>query len=80
MTHRPEEIYDRAHPVRTLARMFRGQGGKLSVATVAFAVKHSPIWIIPLLTANVIDIVVQLDRQGGKRGISQIAESATLVG
>lgn len=59
MTHRPEEIYDRAHPVRTLARMFRGQGGKLSVATVAFAVKHSPIWIIPLLTANVIDIVVQ---------------------
>ncbi|MGH6743461.1 type IV secretion system protein VirB11 [Novosphingobium sp. PhB57] len=30
--------------------------------------------------ASVIDIVVQLDRQGGKRGISQIAESATLVG
>ncbi|MBH0112254.1 Flp pilus assembly complex ATPase component TadA [Novosphingobium sp. YJ-S2-02] len=30
--------------------------------------------------ASVIDIVVQLDRQGGKRGISQIAESRTLVG
>ncbi|WP_267222350.1 P-type DNA transfer ATPase VirB11 [Novosphingobium clariflavum] len=30
--------------------------------------------------ASVIDIVVQLDRRDGKRGISQIAESATLVG
>ncbi len=29
--------------------------------------------------ASVIDIVVQLDRQDGKRGISQIAESSTLV-
>ncbi|KHK90626.1 P-type DNA transfer ATPase VirB11 [Novosphingobium malaysiense] len=29
--------------------------------------------------ASVIDIVVQLDRQDGKRGISQIAESQTLV-
>ncbi|HWJ83841.1 MAG TPA: ABC transporter transmembrane domain-containing protein, partial [Cellulomonas sp.] len=55
----PDELYDRTRPVRTLVRMFRGQGGRLTVATVAFAVKHSPIWIIPLLTANVIDIVVQ---------------------
>ncbi|GGC06451.1 P-type DNA transfer ATPase VirB11 [Novosphingobium endophyticum] len=30
--------------------------------------------------ASVIDIVVQLDRREGKRGISTIAESATLVG
>jgi P-type DNA transfer ATPase VirB11 len=30
--------------------------------------------------ASVIDIVVQLDRQDGKRGISQIAESKSLVG
>lgn len=30
--------------------------------------------------ASVIDIVVQLDRQDGKRGISQIAESRMLVG
>lgn len=29
--------------------------------------------------SSVIDIVVQLDRSGGKRGISAIAESATLV-
>ncbi|WP_029289964.1 ABC transporter ATP-binding protein [Cellulomonas sp. HZM] len=55
----PQDVYDGAHPVRTLRRMFRGQGGRLTVATAAFAVKHSPIWIIPLLTANVIDVVVE---------------------
>lgn len=30
--------------------------------------------------ASVIDIVVQLDRSGGRRGVSDIAESKTLVG
>jgi ATP-binding cassette, subfamily B, bacterial len=54
-----DDIYDGAHPVRTLARMFRGQGRRLTVATVSFTLKHSPIWIIPLLTANVIDVVVE---------------------
>ena len=54
-----DDIYDGAHPVRTLVRMFRGQGRRLGVATVSFTLKHSPIWIIPLLTANVIDVVVE---------------------
>jgi len=30
--------------------------------------------------ASVIDVVVQLDREGGKRGIAMIAESRELVG
>lgn len=30
--------------------------------------------------ASVIDIVVQLDRHGGKRGIATVAESRSLVG
>ncbi|NRQ39876.1 ABC transporter ATP-binding protein [Nonomuraea sp. NN258] len=30
----------------------------LAVAVVAFLVKHSPIWLLPLITANVIDVVI----------------------
>ena len=30
--------------------------------------------------ASVIDIVVQLDRSGGRRGVADIAESRSLVG
>ncbi|MDM7855548.1 ABC transporter ATP-binding protein [Cellulomonas alba] len=53
-----EDTYDGAHPVRTLTGLFRGQRRNVGVATAAFVVKHSPVWVIPLLTANVIDVVV----------------------
>jgi len=59
--HQPplEETYDGAHPVRTLGHLFRPQRRRMVVAALAFAAKHSPIWVIPALTANVIDVVVE---------------------
>ncbi len=54
-----EESYDGAHPIRTLGHLFRPQRRRMVVAGLAFAAKHSPIWVIPALTANVIDVVVQ---------------------
>ena len=51
--------YDGAHPAKTAARLYSGQKGRLLVAAVAYTSKHSPAWVMPLLTANVIDAVVQ---------------------
>lgn len=51
-------VWDRAHPVRTAARLYGGQRRRLAIAVVAFACKHSPVWVTPLLTANLIDAVV----------------------
>ena len=56
---RLEDSYDGTHPIRQVRRLYRGQGGRLAFAAAAFTVKHSPVWVIPALTANVIDIVVQ---------------------
>ncbi|MGV8966865.1 MAG: ABC transporter ATP-binding protein [Cellulomonas sp.] len=53
------ERFDGTHPVKTLVRLYSGQRGRLAVAALAFAVKHSPVWLMPLLTANVIDAVAQ---------------------
>jgi ATP-binding cassette, subfamily B, bacterial len=50
--------YRGEHPVRTLAYLFREDRLKLLVAVFAFLVKHSPTWLLPLITANVVDIVV----------------------
>ncbi|OUC86491.1 ABC transporter ATP-binding protein [Streptosporangium minutum] len=50
--------YRGEHPVRTLAYLFREDRLKLLVAVLAFLVKHSPTWLLPLITANVVDIVV----------------------
>ncbi|MDT0268357.1 ABC transporter ATP-binding protein [Streptomyces sp. DSM 44915] len=54
-----EHRYRGEHPVRTLAYLFRDDRLRLLVAVLAFVVKHSPVWLLPLVTANIIDIVVQ---------------------
>jgi ATP-binding cassette, subfamily B, bacterial len=60
------EAYDLAashvspdHPVRTLIGFFRGQRRRLLIASFAFVIKSSPVWVMPVLTANVIDVVVE---------------------
>jgi ATP-binding cassette subfamily B protein len=50
---------DAAHPVRSALRLYQGQRGRIALAATAFTVKHSPVWVMPLLTANVIDAVVK---------------------
>ncbi|WP_425247236.1 ABC transporter ATP-binding protein [Streptomyces sp. NEAU-NA10] len=51
--------YRGEHPVRTLAYLFRADRYRLAGAVVVFTVKHSPIWLLPLITASIIDTVVQ---------------------
>ncbi|MBO9578449.1 MAG: ABC transporter ATP-binding protein [Microbacteriaceae bacterium] len=46
-------------PFRLLARELRPRTGRLALAAVAFLVKDSPLWVIPVITAAVIDTVVQ---------------------
>ncbi|MEV4379424.1 ABC transporter ATP-binding protein [Streptosporangium sp. NPDC049644] len=50
--------YRGEHPTRTLAYLFREDRLRLLVAVFAFLLKHSPTWLLPLITANVVDIVV----------------------
>ncbi|WP_433085458.1 ABC transporter ATP-binding protein [Dactylosporangium sp. CA-052675] len=51
--------FDGRRPVRTTMRLLAPGKWRLLLATLAFAVKDSPIWLLPLLTANIIDVVVQ---------------------
>ncbi|MFF9060588.1 ABC transporter ATP-binding protein [Streptomyces sp. NPDC014882] len=51
--------YRDEHPIRTLAYLFRADRHRLAGAVVVFTVKHSPIWLLPLVTASIIDTVVE---------------------
>ena len=53
------EGFDAKHPVKTALRLYSGQRARLTVAAIAFTFKSSPVWVMPLLTANVIDAVVE---------------------
>ncbi|MGW7291205.1 ABC transporter ATP-binding protein [Streptomyces xiamenensis] len=68
-----EHRYRGEHPVRTLAYLFREDRARLLVAVLAFGVKHAPVWLLPLVTANIIDIVVE------QRPISDLATNIAVL-
>ncbi|WP_299531648.1 ABC transporter ATP-binding protein [uncultured Streptomyces sp.] len=51
--------YRGEHPIRTLGYLLRPDRRRLALGVLAFVVKHSPIWLLPLITANIIDVVVE---------------------
>jgi ATP-binding cassette subfamily B protein len=50
--------YRGEHPLRTLAYLAREDRARLALGTFLFVVKSSPTWLLPLITANVVDVVV----------------------
>lgn len=57
--------YRGENPVRTLGHLLHPDRGRLALAVLVFVVKHSPIWLLPLITATVLDIVVQHGPESG---------------
>jgi ATP-binding cassette, subfamily B, bacterial len=62
MAHCSEPVdqhhYRGEHPLRTLAYLAREDRARLGLGSLVFMVKSSPTWLLPLITANLIDIVV----------------------
>jgi ATP-binding cassette subfamily B protein len=54
-----ESDFNSERPLRTLILFFRGDRLKQGLAVLLFTIKSSPIWLLPLFTANIIDIVIQ---------------------
>lgn len=55
----------RGNGIKTLLNIYKGSYGNLIGSSVAFTIKHSPCWILPLVTANIINFAT------GQSGISQ---------
>ncbi|PSL51944.1 ATP-binding cassette subfamily B protein [Saccharothrix carnea] len=47
-----------AHAFRALGHLFRPHRWRLGRALAVFVVKHSPVWLLPLVTATIVDTVV----------------------
>ena len=56
--HELEHSYSRENPVRTLWYLYEDQKTNLILAFVFFSIKHAPAWVLPLATANIIDVLV----------------------
>ncbi|MFF4345127.1 ABC transporter ATP-binding protein [Kitasatospora sp. NPDC001540] len=51
--------YRGEHPVRTLLFLFRPDRTRVLGAVGVFFAKHAPVWLLPLITANIVDVVVK---------------------
>src|SRR5690554_6107741 len=47
------------HPFRSLFRILGMHRGRFALMSVAYVIKDSPSWAMPVLTAGIIDAVVQ---------------------
>lgn len=50
-----------SNSLKTLIGLYKGHYLKLFLSIVFFAIKHSPMWILPIITANIINIATNHD-------------------
>ena len=53
------ECYRRhqGHPMKILISLYKGNYHKFVLAVVSFFIKHACVWVLPILTANIINDV-----------------------
>ena len=53
---------NKGHSLKTLLLLFRGRYLALFGSVFFFVIKHSPTWVLPIVTANIINAVT--DKEG----------------
>lgn len=53
-------------PLKTLLFLYRGERRRLIWGSLYHVVKHSPVWVMPLITARVIDVVAHPGPNSGR--------------
>lgn len=52
-----EHRYKSPNAIHTLLQLYRGEVSKLGQALLFYAIKHSGVWALPLVTASIIDVI-----------------------
>lgn len=63
-----ENIFCTDRPWRTLLALYRPQRRWIGLAMFTYVLKASPVWVLPVVTANIVDIVSH-HRTGGLRSL-----------
>jgi ATP-binding cassette subfamily B protein len=52
------ERYQGERPWSTLLELHRGDRGRLALSLGFYVIKHSPVWILPVVVADIVDVLV----------------------
>ncbi|MCM1335578.1 MAG: ABC transporter ATP-binding protein/permease [Bacteroides sp.] len=67
------------HSLKTLFGLYKGQYLRLFFSVVLFAVKHTPVWVLPIVTANIINIATAPDENALTGILINVAVMVVLV-
>ena len=70
---RLEDLFKADHPLRTLAALVRGDLRRAVLAFLAYGLKHSPVFVLPAVIADCVDVVVK------HRPLHQLAVNAIIL-
>lgn len=75
------ECYRRyqGHPIKILISLYRGNYHKFVLAVISFFIKHSCVWVLPIVTANIINDVTDANPNTIRNIIFYVALEAVLI-
>lgn len=69
-------VKNRGHSMKILLNFYHGNYWRLLVSTIFFIIKNSPVWIVPIATANIVDAATA----GGSGGLRTILINMAVLG
>ena len=49
----------KGHPLKILIGLYKGNYNKFFLAVLFFFIKHAPVWVLPIVTANIINDITR---------------------
>jgi len=68
-------IKNKNKPIKILLGIFKGHYHKFLLAGLCFFIKHSPVWMSPIILANIINLATE----GGENVVGKIAVNTALL-
>ena len=51
------DVFIKDKPSKTLINLYKGNYIKLLIALIFFIIKSSPVWIMPIVLSNIINLI-----------------------
>ncbi|MCR5736179.1 MAG: ABC transporter ATP-binding protein/permease [Eubacterium sp.] len=69
----------KGHPVRTFFNLYKGTYWRFLLAGFLFILKNSPVWVLPIVTSNIINIATNPTKHSSTEIVLNIAVIITLI-
>lgn len=63
---------NRDHSLKTLLGIYKGHYLELFLSIVFFVIKHSPVWLLPIITANIVNIATDPPKDAGRKILTYV--------